>query len=180
MAYKLLQCRCKVPACKETWIKMFVSVWRFIGHPPSFWNLLPQSMPVRCHSASDFFHAEELYPRSQCRVSRARTQWSRVVCRLSAHSHSRSQVCSYTSSNAAQLCICLQAVLTGPWLLVSYCRSARSWSQATFEVRPGVDTNSKAGGATHGRFCAWHHSTSTIRFVQPDASRSKPPRSRLW
>jgi hypothetical protein len=27
--------------------------------------------------------------------------------------------------------------------------------KATFQVRPGVDTNSKAGGATHGRFRAW-------------------------
>lgn len=89
------------------------------------------------------FPSRELHPRSPCRISRAHTLMSKVACRPSAHSHSLSQACSYTSSDAAQLCICLQAVLTGPWLLVSDCRFARSWSQATFEVRPGVDTNSK-------------------------------------
>ena len=72
-----------------------------------------------------------------------------------AHSLSRSQACSYTSSNAAQHCKSAGDILTGPWLLVSDCRSARSWSQSNISSWPGVDTNSKAGGATHGRFRAW-------------------------
>ena len=41
----------------------------------------------------------------------------------------------------------------GCWLVI-VSRHSRSL-EATFQLRPGVDTNSKAGGATHGRFRAW-------------------------
>lgn len=53
-----------------------------------------------------------------------------------AHSLSRSQACSYTSSNAAQHCKSAGGILTGPWLLVSDCRSARSWSQSNISSSP--------------------------------------------
>ena len=68
-------------------------------------------------------------------VYRVRAQY--LQFRMSfARSYSRSQACSYTSSNAAQHCKSAGDILTGPWLLVSDCRSARSWSQSNISSSP--------------------------------------------
>jgi hypothetical protein len=138
----------------EACVEMFALVWRHSEHPPSFgFFCRKQRLSTAASHKTVPIHRNCIEGR---RVGyRVRARRCPVWRKSAAQSHSRSQVCSYTSSNAAQLCICLQAVLTGPWLLVSDCRSARSWSQSNISSWPGVDTNSKAGGATHGRFRAW-------------------------
>ena len=118
--------------------------------------LLPRGMPVHCRVPQDCSHPQRLRPRSPCRVSIACAHTdvqfggsrplNRTRARKSAHKRRRMLLSSAS--------VCRRYLRGhGCWLVIVD-RHGRGL-KATFQVRPGVDTNSKAGGATHGRFRAW-------------------------
>ena len=105
-----------------------------------FWTLLPQKMPAHRRIPRDYSHPQKLHPGSRCRISRAHTQVSSIACR----SLTRARKPAHTHRRMLLSTANLQAVYLrghGCWLVIVD-RHGRGL-KATFQVRPGVDTNSK-------------------------------------
>lgn len=105
--YRCVQCRCvqcrcvqsrrKIPSRRGAMccVVMVVSVWRCIGHPPSFGFFCREKCMPIASLPKGSSHPQKLHPGSPCRSSRARTQISSVACRWltlarkPAHTHPR-------------------------------------------------------------------------------------------